>query len=611
MFLHEPDIISQISELLPPSRDIGDEVRSAGLLVFDAMTHHKSRYAEIFAALNVNANYGVLMTLLRSVAKNEHSFDVTDAMLSLIAFVAASTAHNNLLVSAGGLLPLLDFLTIKEPIRINYIPRACGLIEAVLFNNQQGLSTFSSIDGVNTLVTRIKEELDRPVSQPKQELVSMDAVTSWAMTPLKGMLRTVQRLMQASGGTEGLRNLVDGDLPRAIKWIIDNNWRYGNKVYSLAINLMSTFINNEPTSLTILQEIKLPQMLYQRLELVIPVSTDVLSAVPNAISAICLNESGLKLTTDHPAILDRLVSTCVSTLASDRIAQQTGASLEELARHQPPLRTMIEKSVIKVLDSSLEQARAFVVPEDEQQLYRLHQIPQDGNVPAEPPTNDSLESISKVLQFFEGFLRNSAICKTLMTEHNIIDQFLSMADLPCIPVRFGTTEAARHLSHVLRAIGDHDHVILIERILQSVDKGLDACSALWQPDSHPLWLAFHDGSATEEQIQLFSALRSAVIRLTYLGESLTNITFSHARVATSLATTLRKASAFLVKFGKLHKTAIREHAVLRSTEKITDADMIEAEVENGKESGAKFMATRIHAVSDMFFRGEPSLLATR
>lgn len=44
-----------------------------------------------------------------------------------------------------------------------------------------------------------------------------------------------------------------------------------------AISVMATFVHNEPTSLAILQELQLPQTLYENLEKKYPTSIDVRS----------------------------------------------------------------------------------------------------------------------------------------------------------------------------------------------------------------------------------------------------------------------------------------------------------------------------------------------
>lgn len=111
--LYEPDIVADVCELLHPSREVGDTVRAAALLALDGFSHHKSRLGEVLTSLNISANYGVLMTLLRSIAKNQHSLAVADAMLSFVGFLVVSPGHNAVLVGAGILNILLDFLSVE------------------------------------------------------------------------------------------------------------------------------------------------------------------------------------------------------------------------------------------------------------------------------------------------------------------------------------------------------------------------------------------------------------------------------------------------------------------------------------------------------------------
>ena len=63
--------------------------------------------------------------------------------------------------------------------------------------------------------------------------LNSDSIIFTKTNPLKAILRSIHRLMQTSGGTEALRNLVDSDLPRLIKRIFEASKRFGSKVYAL------------------------------------------------------------------------------------------------------------------------------------------------------------------------------------------------------------------------------------------------------------------------------------------------------------------------------------------------------------------------------------------
>lgn len=92
---------------------------------------------------------------------------------------------------------------------------------------------------------------------------------------LKALLRALQRLMQTAGTTEGLRNLIDTSLLASIKSVMVNRVIFGPQLFALAINISATFVHNEPTCLTVLQDAKIPDALYDAIEGSIPSSIDV------------------------------------------------------------------------------------------------------------------------------------------------------------------------------------------------------------------------------------------------------------------------------------------------------------------------------------------------
>jgi E3 ubiquitin-protein ligase HUWE1 len=100
---------------------------------------------------------------------------------------------------------------------------------------------------------------------------------------LKHTLRSIHRMMQSSGTSEGLRGLIDSTLLQSIKKIMEYRGLFGPSVLPLgesfahvnknqklmmlsAMNIMATFVHNEPTSLPTIQEAGLPQVFYQAIE---------------------------------------------------------------------------------------------------------------------------------------------------------------------------------------------------------------------------------------------------------------------------------------------------------------------------------------------------------
>ena len=151
---------------------------------------------------------------------------------------------------------------------------------------------------------------------------------------------------------------------------------------------MATFVHNEPTSLTIIQEIGLPEAFYKVVESGVEPSFEVIQAIPNALGALCLNQTGQDQLAARPSIIPGLLSIFTSerhlrVLQDKENAVLIGTSIDELIRHHPFLKAAVFEAVRSILGQIEDLGKAFVVPEDIRHFYQL--IP-DSEVP--PPAED-------------------------------------------------------------------------------------------------------------------------------------------------------------------------------------------------------------------------------
>jgi E3 ubiquitin-protein ligase HUWE1 len=72
--------------------------------------------------------------------------------------------------------------------------------------------------------------------------------------------------MSSGGSQEGVRNLIDSSLVQSCKLVMQHRRVFGPQNLALAINIMLTFVHNEPTSLGILQEGKVPDTFYDAVQ---------------------------------------------------------------------------------------------------------------------------------------------------------------------------------------------------------------------------------------------------------------------------------------------------------------------------------------------------------
>lgn len=595
IWLYEPELVNHMAELLVPGRDVGEPVVAAALLALDAAAHHRT---EVLTSINAHVSHGVLMGILRSISLKlttgaEISYEVVDAVLAFVSFINTQPQYGNLLVGAGLLPILLQMLDTKGERRNQIIPRTAGLIDSAVFSHQQALQALTAADGVNVIVGRIKAEVQTVLEHPASQGTSMfsrDSEIAWNTNPLKALLRSIYRLLQSTGGSEGFRNVVDTDLPKSLKLIFTNADQFGMRNFSLAINIMSTIVHNEPTSLSILQEMQLPQTLFDVLEKQMPDTFEVVYTLPNAIGAICLNASGLQSTLDHFSVVANMIKVAIGWTSENELGERDqvasiGASLDELVRHHPGLRPKVLETVVSVFKEAIAEAEQFKPAPADANEYTVEPAPategaamevetkpdspksDKAEMPKEPKpiTNVPLSKLTNILKLLTGLLRNAAMCKAFVNDENGLDMILNLASLPCIPVRFSMTDAAVAIPNVLRVIGEHNPVKLTERMTSAVKEELEALPQLWKDDNaHANWAALTNEDGTPEDHLLLRRAAGLAMRLSFLSEYL-SMNFGSKREATELIKLLgvTAGSPLMNNLGQLHRIAFQEHVILK------------------------------------------------
>lgn len=206
-------------------------------------------------------------------------------------------------------------------------------------------------------------------------------------------------MMQASGTSEALRTLIDSSLPRSIKAIISNRGLFGPAIFSIAINIMASFVHNEPTSLTILQECGIPQAFYDAIDKGIESANEVVAAVPSAIGALCLNQTGLDELGKRESVITRMFEVLISerhtkTLGDKENATYLGASVDELIRHHPSLKDVVFKAIKQVMNKIVEMGNEYVIPPNEAANYGLVSVVEEVDVEMKTTSEDATTSVS-------------------------------------------------------------------------------------------------------------------------------------------------------------------------------------------------------------------------
>lgn len=152
------------------------------------------------------------------------------------------------------------------------VSKITNLLDAVLYGYGNGFNSFCNNRGVDVLVSRIEVRMCCRYDSEMLTLViqhevdidlrnnEVDDSSEWSLygallkwlvvlyfeldanlghlpypraVLLKHIMRTMHRMMQASGTTENLRGLIDSSLTRSLKKIMENRGLFGPAIFSI------------------------------------------------------------------------------------------------------------------------------------------------------------------------------------------------------------------------------------------------------------------------------------------------------------------------------------------------------------------------------------------
>lgn len=266
-----------------------------------------------------------------------------------------------------------------------------------------------------------------------------------------------------------------------------------------ALNITTTFIHNEPTSLAILQEKGLPATMYESLEADSDPSVDVVSAVPNALGALCLNEAGINAFKERaPAILSRMLGSLTSekhlrVLGDRENATMFGVTIEELMRHHPTLKPLVLNAIAEQSKRVRELAGDAVADAEALKAKTMRSVAKEG--PATPvlesneakhPSLRYIEVLAKVrsrlqprlrvlsdrAQFLEGICQSQTHGKELV-KTSVVDDLLAAVTAPSLAPFFPEAgDAIKAVIGFFKAVSETSNVVVLASIIKVLRSSL-------------------------------------------------------------------------------------------------------------------------------------------
>ena len=431
-------LVYQLADLIHPPGNgeagIPLELKTISLGALEALAKHKTRASDVCTALSVNVNHGVLLYILRKVVADMDVEDVEgggvggdewrEAIFSLLEALPASAPRTSESLVAAGLFDILiEVLTMRTNKAERNHPKVLMFLNTIIYSVRDAFQTFANSKGldmisdltaweVQTSVERVKAGHGLPERYKNQ--VMDYQVPFFQQQTLRWIFKFINHMMQ-HGNTNFdrlLRNLIDSpQLLSGLRMVIVNGRMFGSNVWSGAVNILSSFIHNEPTSYAVIAEAGLSKGLLEAITLkpigksassthngessqqgeieendtsvsimrtgldgqtrakrlvkivrsekkalaegILP-ATDAIVTIPQAFGAICLNTSGLDLFLESKA-LDSFFEIFespdhVKSMTSEiDLPRILGNSFDELVRHHPRLKPAVMGSVVVMI----------------------------------------------------------------------------------------------------------------------------------------------------------------------------------------------------------------------------------------------------------------------
>lgn len=283
--LEEPrplQLVHQLTSLLNPpgngSSGIEPKLQTTALGTLEALSKHKSKEPDVCAALSINVNHGVIFYVLRKAvaelatpdgdAPDTDLEERRDAIFSLVEDLPRPSTNRvgETLVAAGLLEILIEALALRTRAAERTFPKILSILHKVIFSPREGLQTFANARGLDHISDLIAYEVQSSLEsaqkgeglpQRYRNKIIDYQIPFYQRETLTKLFRNISSMMQNSSGNFDrlLRNFIDSPpLLGGLRTTILNARVFGAAIWSGAVNIMSSFIHNEPTSYAVISE---------------------------------------------------------------------------------------------------------------------------------------------------------------------------------------------------------------------------------------------------------------------------------------------------------------------------------------------------------------------
>ena len=289
-------IVHQLAEMVRPVGETKSSLplalRTTAVGALEALSKHKSRFSDVCSALQVNVNHGVIYHILQEAVNDLASEDSEDgdlgkeewreALLALLDSLPATGSASRTaetLIGAGLFDILVKVLELRTEKAERIHSRILMFIMTITHGARDSLQTFANSKGFDVIADLVAYEVTtslehvqagKGLTENYKSQVMDYQMPFFQQQTLRWLFKFINSMLsQQSGNVDRLiRNLIDSpQLLTGLRKVIQNAKVFGSNIWSGAINIMSSFIHNEPTSYAVIVEAGLSRALLEAITL--------------------------------------------------------------------------------------------------------------------------------------------------------------------------------------------------------------------------------------------------------------------------------------------------------------------------------------------------------
>lgn len=510
-FALSPTLIRDTSKLVSALPNGSMRMELAAISILRSCLKSASRWSEIMHALTIGASHGPITSILRCIvdalvaghAELPYPPMFIHGYMDFVGVLVTQVEMDDALVTAGFVSEAIRSLETINPRHYKVYEKTLYILDALVHHYPSALDTIFMSNGLNFIVRQVTAHIDETTGEGEGASAGMqttDLTLAYGKSViLQSLLRFLDKLLSSNGSDDRLRNLLESHLFKSFVRVFRGRALFTPEIITHAISITASFIHNEPTSLSVLQELGAPQALLECIKQVTPASVDFVMKIPYAFSAVCLNAAG----TEHFKQIEPITAIChlflrpetVKLLKARSTASNLGTAMDEFIRHHPQFKAMVLGSVIGMMrEEAPAQIRALMEDPEWNHLFTgctlLTPLPPSqseaasaaaaaaaasstktgGEKRAEPFVSQLLETLSA---FLDGLLQTAAH-RADFFEAGGIKAFLDIFHSPGISFDFTVFNESLSVSHLLRALGaDKDEMHDIDILHALVDNWVE------------------------------------------------------------------------------------------------------------------------------------------